>query len=456
MLKRSIFRQYDIRGRVGADFDEEGAGRITAAFARYAGKNGCRKMLVGRDNRSSSLPIRNQVVQVLGKMGWAVVDIGEVITPMFYFASRHMDIDAGIMITASHNPKEDNGFKLLLGEATIYGDEIQVIADMAMEAAQDDSSNESSGSVQYIDISAAYLEAIQTRVKLGDRKLKIVVDCGNGTAGFIAPNLFRKLGCDVVELYCDSDPSFPNHHPDPVKVDNCQDLIKVVQAEKADLGIGFDGDGDRLGVVSAQGNIIWGDMLMILFWREILPQYPQADCIVEVKCSQALIEEIERLGGRPIIYKTGHSLIKAKMKELGAIFTGEMSGHMFFADEYYGFDDALYAAARLLRILSNTNAGLDDLLSDIPQYYATPEIRVKSSDEEKFAVVEKARQHFRKRYELIDVDGARILFPDGWGLIRASNTGPEIIVRCEGKTPDIRDQIKEEIFSCLNACGLQE
>ena len=454
MLKRSIFRQYDIRGRVGAGFDVEGAGRITAAFARYAGKNGCRRILVGRDNRSSSLPIRNQVVQVLENMGWAVVDIGEVITPMFYFASRHMDIDAGIMITASHNPKEDNGFKLLLGEATIYGDEIQVIADMAMEAAQDDSSNESSGSVQYIDISAAYLEAIQTRVKLGDRNLKIVVDCGNGTAGFIAPDLFRELGCDVVELYCDSDPSFPNHHPDPVKVDNCQDLIKVVQAEKADLGIGFDGDGDRLGVVSAQGNIIWGDMLMILFWREILPRYPQADCIVEVKCSQALIEEIERLGGRPIIYKTGHSLIKAKMKELGAIFTGEMSGHMFFADEYYGFDDALYAAARLLRILSNTNAGLDDLLSDIPQYYATPEIRVKSSDEEKFAVVEKARQHFRKRYELIDVDGARILFPDGWGLIRASNTGPEIIVRCEGKTPDIRDQIKEEIFFCLNACGV--
>ncbi len=281
-----------------------------------------------------------------------------------------------------------------------------------------------------------------------------MVDCGNGTAGFIAPDLFRKLGCDVVELYCDSDPSFPNHHPDPVKVDNCQDLIKVVQAEKADLGIGFDGDGDRLGVVSAQGNIIWGDMLMILFWREILPRNPEADCIVEVKCSQALIEEIERLGGRPIIYKTGHSLIKAKMKELGAIFTGEMSGHMFFADEYYGFDDALYAAARLLRILSNTNAGLDDLLSDIPKYYATPEIRVKSSDEEKFAVVEKARQHFRKRYELIDVDGARILFPDGWGLIRASNTGPEIIVRCEGKTPDIRDQIKEEIFFCLNACGV--
>ena len=454
MLKRSIFRQYDIRGRVGADFDVEGTGRITTAFARYAGKNGCRKMLVGRDNRSSSLPIRNQVVQVLKNMGWAVVDIGEVITPMFYFASRHMDIDAGIMITASHNPKEDNGFKLLLGEATIYGDEIQVIADMAMEAAQDDSSNESSGSVQYIDISAAYLEAIQTRVKLGDRNLKIVVDCGNGTAGFIAPNLFRKLGCDVVELYCDSDPSFPNHHPDPVKVDNCQDLIKVVQAEKADLGIGFDGDGDRLGVVSAQGNIIWGDMLMILFWREILPRNPEADCIVEVKCSQALIEEIERLGGRPIIYKTGHSLIKAKMKELGAIFTGEMSGHMFFADEYYGFDDALYAAARLIRILSNTTAGLDDLLSDIPQYYATPEIRVKSSDEEKFAVVEKARQHFRKRYELIDVDGARILFPDGWGLIRASNTGPEIIVRCEGKTPDIRDQIKEEIFFCLNACGV--
>ncbi len=455
MLKRSIFRQYDIRGKVGVDFDEEGAGRIAAAFARYAGKNGYRRMLVGRDNRSSSLAIRNQVVQVLERMGWEVVDIGEVITPMFYFASRHMGIDAGIMITASHNPKEDNGFKLLLGEATIYGEEIQVIADMALEAAEDDLNSENRGSVQYVDISSVYLDAIKSRVKLGERKIKLVVDCGNGTAGFIAPTLFRELGCEVVELYCDSDPSFPHHHPDPVKVENCQDLIKVVQVEKADLGIGFDGDGDRLGVVSAQGNIIWGDMLMILFWREILPRYPQADCIVEVKCSQALIEEIKRLGGRPIFYKTGHSLIKAKMKELGAVFTGEMSGHMFFADEYYGFDDALYAAARLLRILSNTNAGLDDLLSDTPRYYATPEIRVKSSDEEKFTVVEKARQYFGKRYELIDVDGARILFPGGWGLIRASNTGPEIIVRCEGKTPDIRDQIKEEIVSFLDLCGVE-
>ncbi len=257
-----------------------------------------------------------------------------------------------------------------------------------------------------------------------------------------------------MELYCESDPDFPHHHPDPVKVENCQDLIRVVQEEEADLGIGLDGDGDRLGVVDRQGNIIWGDMLMILFWREILPQHPASECIVEVKCSQSLIDEINRLGGKPLIYKTGHSLIKAKMRECGAVFTGEMSGHLFFADEYYGFDDALYAAARLLRILSCSEQNITDLLADVPQYYATPEIRVKSSDEKKFDVVEKVQEHFRSRYRIIDVDGARILFPDGWGLVRASNTGPELIVRCEGRTPEGLERIKSELFGFLRQISI--
>ncbi len=455
MLSKAIFRQYDIRGKVGVEFDLDGVERITAAFAQYAGEKGLGRVLVGRDNRKSSLAIRDRVVEVLERAGMDVLDIGEVISPMFYFAAQHLEIKAGMMITASHNPGHDNGFKLLIGSSTIYGDEIQKIAAMAMHEEMTVFENGNRGITKQLDISEPYIEAIKERINLGNRKLKVVVDCGNGTAGFIAPRFLRELGCEVVELYCDSDPDFPNHHPDPVKVENCQDLIRVVQAEDADLGIGFDGDGDRLGVVDPVGNIIWGDMLMILFWREILVKHPGADCIVEVKCSQSLVDEIERLGGKPIIYKTGHSLIKAKMKEIGAVFTGEMSGHMFFADEYYGFDDALYAAARLLRILSNTDKGLHELLADVPVYYATPELRVKSSDVEKFVIVDKVLGHFRALYEIIDIDGARILFPEGWGLVRASNTGPELIVRCEGKSSEALVEIKAELFAYLRKLGLE-
>ena len=435
MINRNMFRQYDIRGRAGTELDDLAVNGIANAFAAYVIQAGRKQVIVGRDNRFSSAGFRDIVVDALLKSGLDVIDIGELITPMFYFAARNLNVDAGVMITASHNPGHDNGFKLLLGTSTIYGEEIQRIAQMVVDGVT--VTADAPGKLTDIDIVEDYVADIKGRISLGSRKLKVVVDCGNGTAGFIAPRLLRELGCEVVELYCESDPNYPNHHPDPVKVENCQDLIKVVQAEKADLGMGFDGDGDRLGVVAPNGEIIWGDTLMILYWREILPQHPAGlDCIVEVKCSQALVDEIERLGGRPMIYKTGHSLIKAKMKEIGAIFTGEMSGHMFFADEYYGYDDAIYAAARLLRILSNSEKGITELLSDVPVYHATPEIRVKSSDAEKFVIVEQVLRHFRARYEVIDIDGARILFPGGWGLVRASNTGPELIVRCEGKTVD--------------------
>jgi len=452
MLSPSIFRQYDIRGKVGRDFNAEGARQIACAWAAYVLERGHIRVLVGRDNRVSSPELRDVMVAALLASGLDVVDIGEVITPMFYFASHHLDIRAGIMITASHNPGEDNGCKLLLGSSTIYGQDIQDLAVMAMQ--NESVEAKSRGQLSLADIGQDYINDICGRITLGTRPLKVVVDCGNGTAGFIAPHLLRDLGCDVVELFCDSDPTFPNHHPDPVKAENCRELIRVVQTEDADLGIGFDGDGDRLGVVDPEGNIIWGDIMMILFWREILAKRPGSDCIVEVKCSQALIDEIERLGGRPMIYKTGHSLIKAKMKEIGAVFTGEMSGHMFFADEYYGYDDALYAAARLLRILSNTDMSLDALLADIPRYYATPEIRVKSSDEAKFRIVDQVLSHFRDLYDVIDIDGARVLFPGGWGLVRASNTGPELIVRCEGNTPETLTAIKTELFGYLNNLGL--
>ncbi len=452
MIKANIFRQYDVRGVVDQDLTEAAAYRIARAVATQAAARNWHKILLGRDNRKSSPRLREVVVKGLLDSGCEVVDLGVVVTPIFYFAARHLDINAGLMITASHNPAEYNGFKILMGEGTIYGEEIQ---DLRCLAESGEFITDSGGIVTQVNVVEDYMDMIKEKIQMGPKKIKLVVDCGNGTASLFAPRLFRELGCSVVELYCESDPEFPNHHPDPVAVENCQDLIRVVQEEEADLGIGLDGDGDRLGVVDRQGNIIWGDMLMILFWREILPKYPGSQCIVEVKCSQSLIDEIDRLGGTPQIYKTGHSLIKARMREIGAVFTGEMSGHLFFADEYYGFDDALYAAARLLRILSNSEQDITALLADVPEYYATPEIRVKSSDEEKFQVVEKVLKHFQSRYQVIDVDGARILFPDGWGLVRASNTGPELIVRCEGKTPNGLESIKRELFSFLNQISVR-
>ncbi|NLW91417.1 MAG: phosphomannomutase/phosphoglucomutase [Syntrophomonadaceae bacterium] len=448
---KNIFRQYDIRGVVGVDLDDEMMFNIARAFATMALRTGYDTVILGQDNRLSSPHMHDIMLEALLQSGVDVIDLGVVITPVFYFAARHLGINAGIMITASHNPSEYNGCKLLLGNSTIYGEQIQAIRQMIKS---NDYTHGPRSSVKHVDISEAYLNEIINRIKL-NRKLKVALDCANGTASLFAPGIFRALGCEVLELYCDSDPTFPNHHPDPVDPENMTDLVELVKSSRADLGIGMDGDGDRIGVVDNQGNMIWGDLLMILFWREILPHYPGSDCIVEVKCSQALIDEINKLGGKPIIYKTGHSLIKSKMREIGAVFTGEMSGHMFFADEYYGFDDAVYASARLLRLLSRTSKSLSELLADVPQYYSTPELRIACADELKFDVVEQVREHFNKLYPIIDIDGARILFPGGWGLVRASNTGPELIVRCEGATPADLENIKNELFAYLQKTGLK-
>lgn len=425
---------------------------IARAFATYAHRQNKNTILVGMDNRLSSPSLHEVIIETLRDSGSDVVDLGMVITPAFYYAARRLNIEAGMMITASHNPPEYNGFKMLLGESTIYGEQIQEI--QRIIATQSYMPRGKRGTLKQVEIREEYLQMIVDKIHLGSNIPCIVVDCGNGTASLFAPQLYRRLGCEVHELYCESDPLFPHHHPDPVNPNNMQDLIKKVRETNATIGIGIDGDGDRLGVVDAKGNLIWGDMLMILFWRDILPRYPGSQCIVEVKCSQSLIDEIEKLGGKPYIYKTGHSLIKAKMKEMGAIFTGEMSGHMFFADDYYGFDDALYAGARLLSILSHSDQSIEDMLADISKYYSTPEIRIPSSDENKFVLVNQVLIHFRAKYKIIDVDGARIIFPDGWGLVRASNTGPEIIARCEGKTPAALEAIKNELFDYLHTIGL--
>lgn len=428
-------------------------GDIARAFAVMAGRqNGQTTILVGRDNRASSPLMRDSVVEALLDSGCNVVDLGLVITPMFYYAARQHHMPAGIMITASHNPGEYNGCKLLLGDSTIYGEQIQQIYELVKNQ---DFISGPPGIIHNYDITTEYMEMIKSKITMGANVPKIVVDCGNGTASLFAPQVFRSLGCEVSELYCDSDPTFPNHHPDPVIPENMVDLIAEVKRSNSAIGIGIDGDGDRLGVVDAQGNMIWGDMLMILFWRDIMTRHPGAKCIVEVKCSQSLIDEIEKLGGEPLIYKTGHSLIKAKMKEIGAIFTGEMSGHMFFADDYYGFDDALYAGARLLSLLSMSKKGIMEMLTDINKYYATPEIRLPSTDQGKFLVVDQVLQHFQNKYQIIDIDGARIIFPDGWALVRASNTGPELIVRCEGNTPEALEKIKNDIFAFLQSSEVE-
>jgi len=453
VLNRNIFREFDIRGQVGQELDEDMARRIVLAFAAFVHERGRTVVLVGRDNRHSSLWFRDLTVEALRESGLDVVDLGELITPMFYFASYHLGIDAGLMITASHNPGDHNGYKLLFNHTTIFGQDIQDIARRASERQRLHAQRR--GSLSFAWISEEYIREITSRIKLGDRPLKAVVDCGSGTTSHIGPRVLRELGVEVVELFCISDPDFPHHHPDPVRVENLQDLIRGVHREEADLGIGFDADGDRIGVVDEKGDIVWGDILMVLFWREILAKHPGLDCLVEVKSSQALIDEIKRLGGNPIIYKTGHSAIKAKMQEIGALFAGETSGHMFLADEYYGFDDAIYASCRLLRILSNTDQTLSQMLSDVPKYHAMPELRLPSTETEKLAVVQQVLDHFRQRYEVITVDGARILFPGGWGLVRASANAAEIVVRAEGATPEDLGEIITELFGYLKSLGFK-
>lgn len=442
----TIFRQYDIRGVYGEELTDEATEKIGAAFGAFIRNKGINKAIVGMDNRTSSPRLKSAVIQGLCSAGADVVDIGTVITPIFYYSTIHLGVPAGIMVTASHNPAEYNGFKIQFGDRTLYGPELQEIRTLALKG----SPGHGTGRCEQRSVADVYIAMIADKVRLGRRKLKVVVDTGNGTAGLFAPAVLERLGCEVIPLYCDSDPAFPHHFPDPTRVDNMQDLIQSVKEHHADLGLGFDGDGDRLGAVDETGRIIWGDKLMVLFWREILARHPGADAIVEVKCSDLLVDEIRRLGGKPVFYKTGHSLIKAKMKEMNAVFTGEMSGHMFFADEYYGYDDALYAAGRLLRILSNTGRTLHELLDDLPQSYASPEIRVPCPESEKAYYVEKARREFgRIASDIVDVDGVRARFEDGWGLVRASNTGPELIVRYEGRSIEASNHIKRAIEKSL-------
>ncbi len=445
MINPTIFREYDIRGKADRDLTDEIIVFIGKAFGTTVLQKGLQKVLIGMDNRQSSPRINKALTEGLLSTGCQVIDLGIVATPIFYYARVKSDTEAGVMITGSHNPAEDNGLKLALGAATIYGEEIQDLRRLI----EKNVFTKGQGTHSTWDPIPAYKEMLKEKINLHNKTPKVVVDCGNGTASYFAVDILTAWGCQVVPLYCEPDPSFPNHHPDPVKRKNLVDLIQTVLKEKADLGIAYDGDADRIGIVDNTGEVIWGDQYMALMWPEILEKHPHAPAIIEVKCSQALVDEVTRLGGQPVFYKTGHSLIKAKMKELNAPFTGEMSGHMFFADEYFGYDDAFYASGRLLRMLVQKDCPLSDMVQKLPHYYATAENRVACPDEVKFAVVERLQEHFKTKGKVIDVDGVRVLFGDGWGLIRASNTQPVLVTRCEAKTPERLQEIAAIIREAL-------
>lgn len=431
----SIYRAYDIRGEYGVDLTEVEAERIGRAYGTYVGGG---EIVVGRDCRLSSPNLSKALIRGLISSGCSVVDIGEVPTPVLYFSIHHLKTDGGVMITGSHNAPKYNGFKLNKGTSTLFGEQIQEIKKI-VEAGR---YREGKGSLKAVDVVPEYMREVKRRVHI-KKKLKVVVDGGNGVGGEIAAKLFEDLGCEVVRLYCNPDGNFPNHFPDPTVDKNLADLIEIVKKEKADLGVSFDGDADRLGVVDDLGRIVRGDQLLIFFSRGILAERRGAHIIFEVKCSQAVVEEISKAGGVPVMYRTGHSFIKKKMREENSPLAGEMSGHFFFADRYYGFDDGIYAGLRMAEIVSDGGVKLSEMVSALPRYFSTPEIRLHVSERDKFRIVDEVIKAFRGRnYEVVTVDGARIQFGDGWGLVRASNTEPALILRFEAKTEDRLAEIK--------------
>ncbi len=449
MINKTIFREYDVRGVFSQDeLSLETALLLGKAIGTKLRRKNILRMTVGRDVRTSSDQLHEALLTGLLSTGVHVVDVGVCPTPLLYFSLFHFNVQGGVMITGSHNPPEYNGFKICIGKESIHGDEIQSLYQMAVKndfvTGQGTQSSE-----EIIPSYISYLFSSFPGFQSNNR-LKVVIDSGNATGGLVAPELFKKFGFDLVELFSEIDGKFPNHHPDPTVEKNLATLIKTVKSEKADVGIAYDGDSDRIGVVDEMGNILWGDKLLLLYARDILRHHPKATIVSEVKCTHLLYEDIQKNGGNAIMWKAGHSLIKAKMKETKAALGGEMSGHIFFADRYYGFDDAIYASCRLLEILISEKKPLSTLLSDLPKTWSTPEIRVDCPDEQKFKIVEELKQRLLPLYKVNDVDGVRISFDDGWGLVRASNTQPILVLRFEATTEKRLKEIKTEIESILN------
>ncbi|HLM61909.1 MAG TPA: phosphomannomutase/phosphoglucomutase, partial [Pyrinomonadaceae bacterium] len=431
---------------VELDLTERTVAILGRAIGTFFRKNGAKRIAVGFDARVSSPLFRDLLVEGFNQTGCDAILIGKVPTPVLYHTAYTKAVDGGVMITGSHNPPDHNGFKICLGKQTLFGSQIQEIKEIAVSG----EFASGSGSIETLEVLADYERDIISKINLGERRLKVVVDGGNGMGGVTGVPVYESLGCELIKLFTEPDSNFPNHHPDPTVVENLQDAIQAVKETGADLAIAFDGDGDRIGVVDETGRIIWGDELMILLSREILKEKPGATIIAEVKCSQNLFNDIAKNGGTPLMWKAGHSLIKAKMKETGAALAGEMSGHIFFADRFYGFDDATYAGARVLEILSKTDKTLSQLLADIPQTFYTPELRVDCADERKFDIVAKIAEEFSRTNEVITIDGARILFPNGWGLVRASNTQEILVLRFEADSETNLKAIWEIVGARVN------
>lgn len=458
MINKGIFREYDIRGIAEQDLTDEAVTLIGKGYATLISRQSNvasqrPRVAIGRDVRLSSKRVRDALIEGITSTGIDVVDLGECPTPLLYFAAYTKDVEGGIMITGSHNPPEYNGFKILIGKDTIHGGGIQ---DLRKLIEIGSFASGPSGRVESFEVIPAYLEMVKEKFRAipsSGKRLKAVVDAGNGTGGLVAPELLKSIGVDVIPLFCEVDGNFPNHHPDPTVPENLKTLIETVKFLNADLGVAYDGDSDRIGVVDEKGSIIWGDQLIILFARDILKNSPalteKPTFIGEVKCSQIMYDDIERHGGRAIMWKAGHSLIKDKMKKEKALLAGEMSGHIFFNDRYFGFDDAIYATCRVIEILLKEGRPLSTLLSDLPKTFNTPEIRIDCPDEKKFETVERVKKILSKDYPIIDIDGVRVKFAEGWGLLRASNTGPILVMRFEASSEERLSEYRKIVEDIL-------
>ena len=452
-MKSHIFRQYDIRGVVGEDLDPEvteAVGRAFGSRVRLDTNSSPPTVTVGYDNRSTSPALAEGLISGIRSAGVDVLDVGTVPTPVLYWSEVTLGADAGVQITGSHNPPEWNGIKMTHGGSSLYGDAIQEL----LRSIQASNFTSGSGGYERLTVLDRYVDDISGRFNLG-RPMRVVVDCGNGTGSLLAVRLLEAIGVEVTPLFCESDPTFPNHHPDPTVDENLIDLIRTVESGNHDLGVAFDGDADRIGAVDDRGRIIRGDILLLLFGLDLLKKRgPGQKVIFDVKCSQVLPELFEEAGGEPIMWQTGHSLIKKKMRDTGALLAGELSGHIMIADDYLGFDDALYNACRLIEIISRSGHTLSEMISDFPKYKSTPEIRIDVTEDQKWAVVSEAKAYFKEKYDVIGVDGVRILFGDGWALLRASNTQPAIVARFEARSEDRLIEIRTEISEWLTQAGV--
>ena len=448
-MNKHIFREYDIRGVVGEDLTEEVTELIGRGYGSYVDNLGVSKVSVGRDVRLSSPMLRDSLIKGITSTGVDVIDIGEVPTPLSYFSYFHLDVDGGIMITGSHNPPDFNGFKLGVNKASLYGPEIMKIYEIIYRG----NFSKGKGKIETYEIIEPYIDEISKKIFLGNNTVDFAIDAGNGAGGLVVPDIFKRCGLNPISLFCEPDGRFPNHHPDPTVDKYLVDLIRTVKEKKLDIGIAYDGDADRIGIVDKKGKIVRGDILVGILARDLLTRQKGAKIVFDVKCSQGLEEYIKQYGGVPVMWKTGHSLLKSKMKEIGSPFSGEMSGHLFFGENYYGYDDAILASLKFIEILSKSDETFTEIVNGFLKYYSTPEIRAESTDKDKTLIVEKAKQYFRNKYKTIEIDGVRIVYPDGWGLIRQSNTQLVIVLRFEAKSEERLNEIKNEVTDKLKEFG---